>query len=149
LFVQADYLVDDAEQETVDRIFEAYLLWLFGFVLFCSSQGDAVARYLIPHARRITDAPLDVVPQISWGNFVLAGAYRRLCSGVSKGRATESILLGCPLLLQLWCHERFAIGRSVVPLYAYEPLPEVHDPRDVWCLRKVISYLSLSIRLVC
>jgi hypothetical protein len=82
--VQADYLVDDAEQETVDRIFEAYLLWLFGFVLFCSSQGDAVARYLIPHARRITDAPLDVVPQISWGNFVLAGAYRRLCSGVSK-----------------------------------------------------------------
>jgi hypothetical protein len=62
LLVQADYLADDAEQETVVRFFEAYLLWLFGFVLFCSSQGDAVARYLAPHARRIADAPLEVVP---------------------------------------------------------------------------------------
>jgi hypothetical protein len=99
LFVQADYLADDAEQETIDRFFEAYLLWLFGFVPFCSSQGDAVMRYLIPHARRIADAPLDVVPQISWGNSVLASAYRGLCSGVSKGRAAKPILLGCPLLL--------------------------------------------------
>jgi hypothetical protein len=97
--VHADYLADDAEQETIDRFFEAYLLWLFGFVLFCSSQGDAVMRYLIPHARRIANAPLDVVPQISWGNSVLASAYRGLCSGVSKGRAAKPILLGCPLLL--------------------------------------------------
>jgi hypothetical protein len=101
LFVRADYLADDAEQETVDRFFEAYLLWLFGFVLFCSSQGDRVTRYLIPHARRIADAPLDAVPHISWGNSVLASAYKGLCSGVSKGRAAELILLGCPLLLQL------------------------------------------------
>jgi hypothetical protein len=36
---------------------------LFGFVLFYSLQGDAVARYLIPHARRIDDAPLDAVPR--------------------------------------------------------------------------------------
>jgi hypothetical protein len=79
--VQVDYLADDAEQETVDKFFEAYLLWLFGFVLFCISQGDAVARYLIPHARRIADAPLDVVPQISWGKSVLASAYWGLCSG--------------------------------------------------------------------
>jgi hypothetical protein len=47
------------------------------------------------------DAPLDFVPQISWGNSVLASAYRGLCSGVLKGRATELILLGCPFLLQL------------------------------------------------
>jgi hypothetical protein len=97
--VQADYLVDDVEQETVDRFFEAYLLWLFEFVLFCSLQGDAVPRYMSLHAWRIADAPLDAVPQISWGNSVLASAYRGLCSGVSKGRATEPILLGCPLLL--------------------------------------------------
>jgi hypothetical protein len=127
-------------------------LWLFGFLLFCSSQGDEVMRYLILHARRIADAPLDAAPQISWGNSVLASAYRGLCSGVSKGRAAEPILLGCPLL-QVWCHERFAIGRPVVPLYTYEPLLEGHDPHDhftmdsLWCLRKVISYLSLSICL--
>jgi hypothetical protein len=82
--VQADYLAVDAEQEAVDRLFEAYLLWLFGFVLFCSSQGDVVVRYLIPHARRIADAPLDVVPQISWGNSVLASTYRGLCSGCRR-----------------------------------------------------------------
>jgi hypothetical protein len=63
--VQADYLADDVEEETVDRFFEAYMLWLFGFVLFCSSQGDTVVRYLIPHARRITDPPLHTVHQIS------------------------------------------------------------------------------------
>jgi hypothetical protein len=74
---------------------------LFGFVLFCSSQGDAVVRYLIPHARRITDALLDDMPQISWGNSILGSAYRGLCLGVLKGRVAEPILLGCPLLLQL------------------------------------------------
>jgi hypothetical protein len=79
--VQVDYLADDAEQETVDRFFEAYLLWLFGFMLLCSSQGDAVARYLIPHARRITDTPLDVVPQISWDNSVL----RARTGGCARG----------------------------------------------------------------
>jgi hypothetical protein len=36
--VQADYLADEVEQEIADRFFEAYLLRLFGFVLFCSSQ---------------------------------------------------------------------------------------------------------------
>jgi hypothetical protein len=46
--VLVDYLADDVEQETVVRFFEGFLLWLFGFVLFCSSQGDAVARYSIP-----------------------------------------------------------------------------------------------------
>jgi hypothetical protein len=60
--VQDDYLAGDAEQETIDSFFEAYPLWLFGFVLFCSSQGDVVVRYLIPHAQRITDVPLDTVP---------------------------------------------------------------------------------------
>jgi hypothetical protein len=79
--VQAHYLVDDAEQETFDRFFKACMLWLFGFVLFCGSQGDAVARYLIPHARRIADAPLHVMPQISWGNSVLASVYRGMCLG--------------------------------------------------------------------
>jgi hypothetical protein len=78
--VQADYLADDAQPETVDRFFKVYLLWLFGFVLFCSSQGDVVSRYLIPHARRIADTPLDAVPQISWGNVVLVCTYRGLCS---------------------------------------------------------------------
>ena len=31
----------DADDFTVARHFEAYLLWLFGWVMFCSSQGDS------------------------------------------------------------------------------------------------------------
>jgi hypothetical protein len=104
LFVQADYLADDAEQETVDRFFEAYLLWLFEFVLFCSLQGDAVPMYLILHARRITDVPLDAVPQIIWGNSVLASAYRGAvlggvegsCSGADPSRLSSPSLALVP-----------------------------------------------------
>jgi hypothetical protein len=75
LFVRVDYLTDDAQAEIVDRFFEAYLLWLFGFVLFRNSLGDAVSRYWIPHARRIPNAPLDVVPHVNWGNAVLSYTY--------------------------------------------------------------------------
>jgi hypothetical protein len=122
LLVQADYLADDAEHETVDRFFEAYLLWLFGFVSFCSSQGDAVARYLIPHVQGIADVPLDVVPQISWGNSVLASAYRGLCSGVLEGRSAKPILLGCPLWYITFYHLliiSFAVRRDCRPFTYY------------------------------
>jgi hypothetical protein len=60
--VQANYLPDDARPEIVNRFLEAYLLWLFGFVMFCSSQGDAVSKFLIPYARRITNTPFDAGP---------------------------------------------------------------------------------------
>jgi hypothetical protein len=32
--------------------------------MFCESVGDAVSKYLIPYARMIIDAPVDIVPQI-------------------------------------------------------------------------------------
>jgi hypothetical protein len=40
--VQADYLADDAEPETIDRFFEAYLSWLFGS---CCSAVRRVTRW--------------------------------------------------------------------------------------------------------
>jgi hypothetical protein len=46
--VQADYMADDADDQMSDRFLEVYLLWLFGWVLFCKSAGDSVSRYLIP-----------------------------------------------------------------------------------------------------
>ena len=92
-------MADDAEPETVSRFLEAYLLWLFGYVMFCGSQGDSVPKYLIPYAWMIADAPLNAVPQINWGAAILACTYRGLCTAVAKGRKREGILLGCPLLL--------------------------------------------------
>jgi hypothetical protein len=73
------------------------------------------------------------------------GGVEGSCGGADPSRLSSPF--------QLWCHERFAISQPVVSLYAYEPLPEGHDPRDsftmgsFWCLRKVITYLSLSICL--
>jgi hypothetical protein len=78
---------------------EVYLLWLFGWVLFCESTGDSVSQCMIPWARRIADAPLEQMPQISWGSAVLAATYRGLCSIVTRATSREAILLGFPLLL--------------------------------------------------
>jgi hypothetical protein len=41
-------MADDADDQTSDRFLEVYLLWLFGWVLFCESAGDSVSRCMIP-----------------------------------------------------------------------------------------------------
>ncbi|XP_039784142.1 protein MAIN-LIKE 2-like [Panicum virgatum] len=81
----ADYMRADADDFTVARHFEAYLLWLFGWVMFCSSQGDSCPKQLIPLARSIADAPLHEVPQFSWGSAVLAATYRGSLHGRDEG----------------------------------------------------------------
>ena len=109
---------DDADDATVTRHLEAYILWLFGWIMFCSSQGDSCPKQLIPVARAIADAPLDEVLQFSWASAVLAATYRGLCTGVTKVSAEEPIFVGCPLLIQLWLYERFPVGR---PEMDFEP----------------------------
>ena len=76
----------------------------------------------------IADAFLDAVPQISWGSAVLVCLYRGLCMAVAKGHKQNEILLDYPLILQMWIHERFSVGRSKVYLREYDPPPEGHDP---------------------
>jgi hypothetical protein len=138
-------MVDEPDADTEARHFEAYLLWLFGYVLFCSSQGDAVPKQLIPYARAIADAPLEEVPQISFGSAVLAATYRGLCTGVHKAQSVTPTFVGCPLLLQLWSYERLPVGRPRMDVGPYVPLAPDHDDVDrptmgsMWCLRKVIE----------
>jgi len=133
----------DADNFTVARHFEAYLLWLFGWVMFCSSQGDSCPKQLIPLARSIADAPLHEMPQFSCGSAVLAASYRGLCTGVTKVSAEEPIFVGCPLLLQLWSYECFPIGRPEMDFEPYVQLSADHDDVDrptmgsLWCLRRV------------
>ncbi|KAM0876720.1 hypothetical protein ACQ4PT_035983 [Festuca glaucescens] len=76
----ADYMADDAVPETVNRFVEAYLLWLFGYVMFCESAGDSVSKFLIPYARMIADADVDAMPQISWAR---SGRWSRKGIGAS------------------------------------------------------------------
>jgi hypothetical protein len=119
--VQADYLADDAEQETVDMFFEEYLLWLFGFVLFCSSQGDAVARY------PWTSCPRSVGQLCSCElvQGAVLGGIEASCDGADPSRLSFHSSALVP---------RAAIGRPVVALYAYEPLPKGHDPHDCFTM---------------
>jgi hypothetical protein len=113
-------MADDADDQTSDRFLEVYLLWLFGWVLFCESAGDFVSRCMIPWAQWIADAPLEQMPQISLGSAVLAATYTGPCSAVTRPTSREAILLWCPLLLQMWIHERFDIGRPRMDLSDYE-----------------------------
>src|SRR6266540_3137814 len=102
-FLQAQMLAEDADIDSDTRSFEAYLLWLFGCILFNNSHGDSVDRVLMPYAREIIDAAEDDVPTWSWGSVVLAATYRGLCDACSK-MTTNVVLTGCPLLLQLWAY---------------------------------------------
>jgi hypothetical protein len=107
-----------------------------------------------PLAQRIADAPLEQMPQISWGSAVLAATYRGLCSAVTRPMSREAILLGCPLLLQMWIYERFDIGRPRTDLSEYETAPDGTDPAGLptmgylWCLRKVMTPLYVILRVM-
>jgi hypothetical protein len=67
-------MADDANDPTSDRFLEVYLLWLFGWVLFCESAGDSVLRYLLPWAQKIADAPLEQIAPYQLGQRC-SGSY--------------------------------------------------------------------------
>jgi hypothetical protein len=60
--VQADYMADEADDPTSDRFLEVYLLWLFGWVLFCESVGDSVSSTYSPRLRRSSTTPRPDAP---------------------------------------------------------------------------------------
>ena len=114
--MQPALLAADADEYSVTRSLEAYLLWLFGYIIFNNTHGNSVDRILLPYAGEIADGDEDV-PPYSWGETVHAATYRGLCDGCMKTHG-NAILSGCPLLLQLWSYERLAVGR---PFVSHEP----------------------------
>ena len=42
--LQVEYMRDDVDDGTVARHLEAYILWLFGWIIFYSSQGDSCPK---------------------------------------------------------------------------------------------------------
>jgi hypothetical protein len=73
---------------------------------------------------------------------------------VTRPASREAILLGCPLLLQMWIHERFDIGRSRADHSEYKSLPDGTDPADLptmgslWYLWKVMMSLYVILRVM-
>ncbi|WVZ95815.1 hypothetical protein U9M48_041531 [Paspalum notatum var. saurae] len=105
----ATNLHPDTDDDSVRRSLEAYLLWLFGSIMFKNGTSNSVDKVLIPYAQEIADAPEDIVPIWSWGSAVLAATYRGLCDACIKDDSNARFQ-GCALLLQLWSYERLAMG---------------------------------------
>ena len=78
--MQPALLAADADEYSVTRSLEAYLLWLFGYIIFNNTHGNSVDRILLPYAWEIADGDEDV-PPYRWGEAVLAATYRGLCYG--------------------------------------------------------------------
>ena len=125
-------LADVADEYSVSRSLEAYLLWLLGNIMFCNGHGNSVDKILLVYAREIADAEDEEdVPFWSWGSAVLAATYHGLCEACTKTE-TNAMIMGCPLLLMLWAYERIAVGRPLVSLAPYElALYEDHH-EDTW-----------------
>jgi hypothetical protein len=102
------FMPDDAKEETVNIYLEAYLLWLFGSVMF-TNHCSKVQTWILPYAYSLANSPIESIPKYSWGSAVLAATYRGL-SNVCTSTAKNPVLTGCPMLVQLWSYERFKVG---------------------------------------
>ena len=98
--MQSDNLAHDANEDSVTRSLEAYLLWLFGYIMFNNSHGAYVDRVLVPYALEIAEAAVEEMPQYSWGSAVLAATYSGLYKALVQNKH-NAIFTGCPILLQL------------------------------------------------
>lgn len=65
LIMQVDMMANDATRYQVARHLEAYLLWLFGWVMFTTPHGNTVDARLIEYARQIADSDPQDIPQYS------------------------------------------------------------------------------------
>lgn len=82
----------------VRRHFEAYLLWLFGWVMFLGSHGDNVDKHCVRYTHELADLLVDEIQPYAWGPTVLCVMYRAPCDACHHAR-DSSILSGCLLLL--------------------------------------------------
>ena len=53
--MQPTLLLADADEYSVTRSLDAYLLWLFGYIMFNNPHGNSVDRILLPYAREIRE----------------------------------------------------------------------------------------------
>ncbi|XP_057548218.1 serine/threonine-protein phosphatase 7 long form homolog [Amaranthus tricolor] len=98
-------LEDDADDVTVERHACAYILYLFGCIMFPDKSGDSVQLMYLPQL-----GDLEWVDEYSWGSATLAYLYRNLCRA---SREDAKDIGGC-LLLQKWFWEHIHIGRPII-----------------------------------
>lgn len=94
-----------ADEQTVGYHCHAWILHLFGSVIFSDATGDSASRMFLPC---LTD--WDTTGGYIWASGVLAFLYRQLCEACHRLSWTTS-LGGCVYLLQLWMWSHIPIGR--------------------------------------
>jgi hypothetical protein len=99
---------DVADEQTVTYYCRAWILHLFGCVLFPDATGDSASWMYIPC---LTD--WDTAGEYSWASGVLAFLYRHLCEACRR-TSQHASLGGCVYLLQLWMWSRLPVGRPTV-----------------------------------
>jgi len=97
-----------ADQERVAYYCRAWILHLFGCVLFPDRTGDTASWMYLPY---LTD--WDTTCTYNWASGVLAYLYRSLCEACHR-TAQSSSVGGCVYLLQLWMWSRLLVGRPIV-----------------------------------
>ncbi|CAN6247071.1 unnamed protein product [Urochloa humidicola] len=119
----------DADEQTVTYHCRAWVLHMFGAVLFPDGTGDSASWMYIHCLMDWGDAGT-----FSWGSAVLAFLYRQLCEACRR-RAARSTMAGCTYLLQLWMWSRIPVGQP-------EVLPRrIWNPPGVAELAPTVAYL--------
>ena len=98
-------LPDGADGPTIERYARAYVLYVFGIVLFADSGGSSASWMFLPLLR-----DWDEAGRYSWGSAGLAFLYRQLDEACRRSSGTSNIG-GCVLLFQIWMWERLPVGR--------------------------------------
>jgi hypothetical protein len=94
---------DEPTEEQVQQYTRAYILDLFGTMLYADSSGDSVPAMYLQFLDNL-NSPI----QYNWGGAVLAVLYRNLCNAAERKTRT---MWGPTLLLQHWCWTRLPNGR--------------------------------------
>ena len=120
-------LEDNADDITVESHACAYILYLFGCILFPDKSGDSVQLIYLPLV-----GDLERVDEYSWGSATLAYLYRNLCRASRKG---PKDIGGCLLLLQIWSwehiHIEMPIIRTIRPVGQHDPDDDAEDYESV------------------
>nr|XP_045084066.1 serine/threonine-protein phosphatase 7 long form homolog [Aegilops tauschii subsp. strangulata] len=98
---------DGADEPTIERYARAYVLYVFGTVLFEDSGGSSASWMFLPLLR-----DWDEAGRYSWGSAGLAFLYRQLDEACRRSSGTSNIG-GCVLLFQIWMWERLSVGRPI------------------------------------
>jgi hypothetical protein len=103
----------NVDADTVQFYYRAWILHMFGCVLFPDATGDCVSWMYIPCL-----IDWDTTRHYSWASAVLSFLYRQLCEACRRTSSSLSIG-GCVYLLQIWMWFRIPVGRP----HVFQPRP--------------------------